>query len=206
MTEDQMSHYIFDKFGKMVALDESARKYAAREVPVVANTDEDVDGDGRLDVVGYDKEKRTFQVVECKSGDGAAAIRQAFTQLACYRGMIEHRVLTFLNSFTQKSPMRFERLMEATSGGKQIAVEFYVGLTDEACQESVSLLRRLKERYPHTGILRVKPDGRIRHDVKEANGTYHPELAQAVPVLFDIPWPPEPEDGAVPDSENRLLR
>lgn len=211
ISEKEMIDRIIHNFGTTLKTDDFDRKYAAREVHIrVQEVPGDTEGDRILDLVEYGKKKKTFKVVEFKSGHSTAIIREAFKQVAKYRAILEGRALTFLNAFTRKSPMRYGRLMEATSGGKQIHVEFYVGLKDEVCCQHVDLLRVLKKRYPETGIMRVKDDGKIKFSVKDAGSKHDYRLAQARPVVFAITWPPASKDldNAMPTSgavaENEL--
>lgn len=210
VSEKEMSDRVFPRFG--TTCEQFERKYAAREVPIkVQEAQYDVKRDCRLDLVAYDKQKRTFKIVELKSGCSDAAIREAFVQLARYRDELEVRAYSFLDAFTRKSPMRFGRLMEATSGGKQISVEFHVGLTDEACK-NVDRLRSWKNKCPDIGIIRVKKDdGRLKDYIKEADGEKNYELAKARPVHFVLTCPPAANDlddgaptlGAVVENELR---
>jgi len=160
-------------------------KNAAREVKV---------GDCIFDVVAYDKGQRLFRLVECKLGSKAASIGHAFGQVAAYYAVVVDQGYHFVDTFSKKVEprLRFGRLLEATEG-KQIRVEFYVALTDEAC-ERVDLLRSVKRLLPDVGIIRVKADGRCRDHVHEhGKGDY--ELAQARPMLIKILQPTEPANG-----------
>ncbi|HEV2419960.1 MAG TPA: hypothetical protein VGX94_19360 [Terriglobia bacterium] len=209
MTEEEMSNLIFTRFGAKWMGDDFERKYAAREVPIKVKEGEyDINKDCKLDIVEYDKQKKIFKIVELKSGCSNAIVRDAFKQLKRYREMLEGRTFIFLDAFTRKSPMRFGRVMEATLGGKEIRIEFYVGLTDEAC-ENVDRLRSLKKEFPHIGIIRVKDDGKLRDYIKERDGTRNYELAKAQTVHFVLTWPPAANDldngapisGAVAENE-----
>ena len=180
MIEEKMAERLHERFGRMLDKEAFGYRYAAREVPVGKA--------GRLDVVGYCKVEKVFKVVECKAGSGKATIWKAFGQMAMYRAAIENDVLGFLDAFTRKSPMRFERMMEATSGGKRIAIEFYVALTDEACKDWDCLIQ-LKELNPDTGIFRIKDDLRVRDNVKDPNGNPNHELAKARRVSLAFTWP-----------------
>ena len=160
-------------------------KNAAREVKV---------GDCIFDVVAYDKGQRLFRLVECKLGSKAASIGHAFGQVAAYYAVVVDQGYHFVDTLSKKVEprLRFGRLLEATEG-KQIRVEFYVALTDEAC-ERVDLLRSVKRLLPDVGIIRVKADGRCRDHVHEhGKGDY--ELAQARPMLIKILQPTEPANG-----------
>jgi hypothetical protein len=160
-------------------------KNAAREVKV---------GDCIFDVVAYDKGQRLFRLVECKLGSKAASIGHAFGQVAAYYAVVVDQGYHFVDTFSKKVEprLRFGRLLEATEG-KQIRVEFYVALTDEAC-ERVDLLRSVKRLLPDVGIIRVKADGRCRDHVHEhGKGDY--ELAQARPMLIKILQPTKPANG-----------
>ena len=160
-------------------------KNSAREVKV---------GDCIFDVVAYDKGQRLFRLVECKLGSKAASIGHAFGQVAAYYAVVVDQGYHFVDTFSKKVEprLRFGRLLEATEG-KQIRVEFYVALTDEAC-ERVDLLRSVKRLLPDVGIIRVKADGRCRDHVHEhGKGDY--ELAQARPMLIKILQPTEPANG-----------
>lgn len=211
MSEREMSDLIFPKFG--TPREQFERKYAAREVPIkVQELEYDINRDCKLDLVEYDKHKRIFKIVELKSGCSDATIRDAFTQLAGYREKLEGRADNFLDAFTRKSPMRFGRMMEASLGGTEIRIEFYVGLTDEACK-NVDRLHSWKSKYPDSGIIRVKEDGRLKDYIKEADGKHNYELAKARPVRFLLTRPPAANDldngvpisGAVAENELRPI-
>lgn len=189
-----MSDRIFTGLGAKRVGGELELKYAAREVPIKVQEGEyDINKDCKLDLVEYDKQKKIFKIVELKSGCNDAIVRDAFRQLARYREKIEGRAYIFLDAFTRKSPMRFGRMMEATSGGRQICVEFYVGLTDEAC-ENVDCLRSLKREFPYIGIIRVKDNGRLKDYIKELDGTRNYELAQAQSLPFVLTSRPVAEN------------
>jgi hypothetical protein len=111
-----------------------------------------------------------------------------FGQVAAYYAVVVDQGYHFVDTFSKKVEprLRFGRLLEATEGN-QIRVEFYVALTDEAC-ERVDLLRSVKRLLPDVGIIRVKADGRCRDHVHEhGKGDY--ELAHAKPMLIKILQP-----------------
>jgi hypothetical protein len=190
-SEKEMLEAVFKKFTPLKK-DGFERKYAAREVSISAQEAErDLYGDSRLDIVEYDKEKRLFRVIELKLGHHPPVIRDAYAQVAKYRQTLEDNAHAFLDAFTRKSPMRFGRLMEATRGATKISVEFYVGLTDEACKvrNCRDCLPIMKDHYPDFGIVRVKDDGRIKHYIKKPDGTHDYEIARARAVSFTLAWP-----------------
>lgn len=165
-------------------------KYAATEIAVP----DLVLGKRSLDVVGYDKHKKVLKVVECKFGRGLSVVEDAFLQLDKYRFQIKRNAYAFFNAFTKKKPMRFGRQMEATAGGKRIVIEFYVGLMNGACAdaEQIKALHSMKERYPDTGIIRVKAEGTIKDHIN-VDGKDGRDLARARQVTFAIAWPPPDE-------------
>jgi len=148
---------------------------SAREVKV---------GDCIFDVVAYDKAERLFKLVECKLGSQATTIGHAFGQIAAYYAVQSARGRDFLDAFSKKVPLRYERLMEATNENRHIRVAFYVALTDEAC-ERVDLIRSVKRLLPMVGIIRVKPDGSCREYLR-VRGHKECKLAQALPVVVEI--------------------
>jgi hypothetical protein len=148
---------------------------SAREVRV---------GNCIFDVVGYDKKERLFHIVECKLGDHATSIGHAFGQISAYYAVLSALGRDFLNAYTKKVPLRYERLMEATHDNRQLRVAFYVALTDDACK-NVELIRSVKKLLPNVGIIRVKPDGRCRRYLKR-NGKKDPKLAVATPIVVEI--------------------
>jgi hypothetical protein len=189
-SETEMRDAVFERFGTALEHGGFERKYAAREVSITAQEAErQVHGDCRFDAVEYDKEKRVFRVIELKLSHHQPTIREAFAQVAKYRQALTGNAHTFLDAFTRKSPMRFGRLMESTCGATEISVEFYVGLTDEACKENRGFLSIMKDHYPDTGIARVKSDGRIKHYIKNPDGTHDYETARARAVSFPFTWP-----------------
>lgn len=181
-----MRDTVFEKFGTPLKIDGYERKYAAREVSInPQEVERQLHGDSRFDLVEYDREKRLFNVIELKLGHHRNVIRQAFEQVAKYHQALEGNAQAFLDAFTRKCPMRFTRLMESSYGGKGISVEFYVGLTDEACKD-YEFLHILRDRYPDTGIIRVKQDGRIKNYIKKPDGTRDYEIAQPPTFYFSV--------------------
>ena len=137
-----------------------------------------------FDVVGYDKSEQLFQIVECKLGDHATSIGHAFGQISAYYAVLSALGRDFLNAYTKKVPLRYERLMEATHDNRQLRVAFYVALTDEACKQ-VELIRSVKKLLPNVGIIRVKANGRCRTYLR-CNGKKDPKLAEATPTVVEI--------------------
>jgi hypothetical protein len=166
-TESKMSQAVACTLGK----------YAAREVRV---------GECIFDVVAYNKKDMSFRLIECKLSRKAAGIGQAFGQLAAYSATVATRGREFLNAYSKKlvTPMHLGRWMEATDDYRSIKLEFYVALTDRACNR-LDLLRPMKKILPDVGIIRVKPDGYCRFylRVKEQKET---TLAQAKIVTIKI--------------------
>ncbi len=148
---------------------------SAREVRV---------GNCIFDVVGYDKKEQLFQIVECKLGDHATSIGHAFGQISAYYAVLSALGRDFLNAYTRKVPLRYERLMEATHDNRQLRVAFYVALTDEACKK-IELIRSVKKLLPDVGIIRVKANGRCRAYLR-CNGKKEPKLAEATPTVVEI--------------------
>jgi len=137
-----------------------------------------------FDVVAYDKQEKLFRLVECKLGSKATSVGHAFGQVAAYYAVLAARGRDFLNAFSRKVPLRYERLMEATNENRRIRVAFYVALTDEACKR-VDLIRSVKRLLPTVGIIRVKPDGKCREFLRERGQKNH-KLAEALPVMVEI--------------------
>jgi hypothetical protein len=154
-------------------------RHSAREVRVA---------DCAFDVVSYDKPRRLFRLVECKLGSKAVDIGHAFGQIAAYYSVLSENGFTFLDNFGRKMPMRFGRWMEAIEDGKHIRVEFYVALTDKAC-ERVDLLRSIKRLLPDVGIIRLNARWRCRHNIRDEQGKRDYELAHAKPMLIKILQP-----------------
>lgn len=191
-THKEMLDAVFPKFGATLKKDGFERKYAAREVRISDKEAEcPLHGDCQFDLVEYDKEKQVFRVIEFKLGHHQAVIPEAFSQVQKYRQALEANAHTFLDAFTRKSPMRFGRLMESTCGATKISIEFYVGLTDQACEENQEFLRSFKEKwYPYIGTVRVKDDGKIKHFIKNPDGRKDYEIARARAVSFSLAWGP----------------
>lgn len=141
-------------------------------------------GDCIFDVVAYDKKEQMFRLVECKLGDQATSIGHAFGQIAAYYSILSARGRDFLDAYTDKVPLRYERIMQATKENQRIRVAFYVALTEEACAR-IDLLRSLKRLLPVVGILRVKSDGKCRNYLRE-DGKKNFKLAEAMPVDVEI--------------------
>jgi hypothetical protein len=148
---------------------------SAREVRV---------GNCIFDVVGYDKREKLFQIVECKMGDHVTSLGHAFGQIAAYYAVLAAMGRDFLNAYTRKVPLRYDRLMEATHDNRQMRVAFYVALTDEACKQ-VELIRSVKKLLPIVGIIRVKDDGGCRTYLR-CDGKKDPKLAEAIPTVVEI--------------------
>jgi len=104
--------------------------------------------------------------------------------VAAYYAVLAARGRDFLNAFSRKVPLRYERLMEATNENHRIRVAFYVALTEEACKR-VDLLRSVKRLLPTVGIIRVKPDGKCREYLRE-HGQKNHKLTEASPVVVEI--------------------
>lgn len=187
MKEQVMLDLAFRRSGAELGSFKGKKKYAARQVFIKVRGDGDVVNKDRcFDLVVYDTLSRTFRLVELKAGHTPATIRNAFQQVEKYRRIMKGRELAFLDAFTRRSPMRFSRLMEATADVTRIIVAFYVGLTDQACHTNLSLLHLLKHKYPDTGIMRVKNDGRLKNYVKGANGKRDYDLTKARSVCFTL--------------------
>ncbi|MDE3178694.1 MAG: hypothetical protein KGM47_03455 [Acidobacteriota bacterium] len=192
-----MSDRIFRKFRKS-----RGHWYAARQVQIKVHEGKyDTNKNGILDVVEYDRQKMVFKIVELKAGHSDATVCEAFKQVTRYSEKLKGRADIFVDAFTRKSPMRFARVMEATSGGTEINVEFYVGLTDKACK-NINRLHSLKGKYPAIGIIRVKVDGTLKHDIKTPDGKHDQDLARAQVALFVLTRPPVPKNlnNAAPTS------
>jgi hypothetical protein len=151
---------------------------AAREVTV---------GRNRFDVVAYDKREKLFKLVECKRSSSATGIGRAFGQLVAYYAVVSALGRDFVNAVSKKMPLSFNRLMEATNGGRRIRVAFYVALTDDACQR-VDLLRSVKTLLPSVGIIRVTRNGKCRNYVWE-RGEKDKKLAEAHPTVIRVLLP-----------------
>lgn len=137
-----------------------------------------------LDIVAYDKEERLFSIVECKLGSDITSIGHAFGQISAYYAALSGLGRDFIDRFTKKVPLRYERIMEATHDNRELRVAFYVALTDAAC-EKTELIRSIKRLLPGVGIIRVKPNGKCRGNLK-CNGKKDPKLAEAVPMTVEI--------------------
>jgi hypothetical protein len=150
---------------------------SAREVKV---------GDCIFDVVAYDKKERLFRIIECKLGSHVTTIGRAFGQISAYIAILSdlERERKFIDAFTKKVPLRYERLMQATQENTQLRVAFYVALTDSAC-EKTNLIRSLKRLLPSVGIIRVKPDGKCREYLR-CNGKRDTKLSEAIPTIIEI--------------------
>lgn len=148
---------------------------AAREVTV----------DGyRFDVVAYDKRERLFKLVECRRGSRSTSIGRAFGQLVAYYAVVSERGRDFVEAVSRKLPMSFDRLWEATDGGRRIRVAFYVALTEDACKR-IELLRSIKTLLPDVGIIRFKRNGRCGNNIWEG-GKRNYKLAEAAPTVIRV--------------------
>jgi hypothetical protein len=136
-----------------------------------------------FDVVAYDKREKLFSIVECKLSSRVTGIGQAFGQISAYYAVLSTLGRDFINAFTRKVPLRYDRMMEAVEGN-QLRVVFYIALTDQACMQ-VELIRSMKHLLPNVGIIRVKDDGRCRSHLK-VDGQKDFKLAEAVPTVVDI--------------------
>lgn len=150
---------------------------SAREVKV---------GDCIFDVVAYDKKEKLFRIIECKLGSHVTTIGHASGQISAYIAVLSdcERERKFINAFTKKVPLRYERLMEATQENTRLRVAFYVALTDSACQQ-INLIRSLKRLLPTVGIIRVKSDGKCREYLR-CDGKKEARLAEATPTVVEI--------------------
>ena len=137
-----------------------------------------------FDVVAYDKQNKLFKLVECKLGSQATNIGHAFGQVAAYYAVVTDRGFEFVNALSKKLPLSFARLMEATENARRIRVAFYVALTDEACKR-VDLIRSVKLLLPNVGVIRVKPDGKCRHYIRD-QGSKDYKIAEAQPTVVQI--------------------
>lgn len=136
-----------------------------------------------LDVTAYDKQRRVFSVIECKLGSDIRSIGQAFGQISAYYAALSALGRDFINEFTKRVPLRYDRVMEATRDNK-LQVAFYVALTDAAC-EKIELIRSIKRLLPGVGIVRVKLSRKCRHNLK-CNGRKDYKLAAATPTTLEI--------------------
>jgi hypothetical protein len=136
-----------------------------------------------FDVAAYDKKEKLFSIIECKLGSHVTSIGHAFGQISAYYAVLSALGRDFINAFTRKVPLRYDRMMEAVAGN-QLRVAFYIALTDQAC-EQIELIRSMKRLLPNVGIIRVKDDGRCRNNLK-AGGERDSELAKAVPTVVKI--------------------
>ncbi len=137
-----------------------------------------------FDVVGYDKQAKLFKLVECKLGSSPTSIGHAFGQIAAYYAVLTDRGRDFVDAFTRKVPLRFNRQMEATDQARRIRVEFYVAFTDKACTQ-VELIRAVKKLLPNVGVIRVKRDGKCRDYLRD-RGRKDRKLAQARATVVEI--------------------
>ncbi len=132
----------------------------------------------RFDVVAYDKNARIFKIVECKLHSSPTSVGRTFGQAVTYSSVLKGRASAFLDAASRKlEKMRYGRWVEATDGGKRIKVAVYVALTDKACRQPEFL--RLREQYPHIGVIRVKPNGRCRNALRHPDGTADSRAAKA---------------------------
>lgn len=153
-------------------------KYSAREIKV---------RHCKFDVVAYSKTDRLFRIIECKKSRIPSGIGQAFGQVAAYSAVLTAFGKEFLNAYSKKldAPMAQRRWIEATDYYRRINVKFYVALTDKACKQ-IELLRAMKKLLPQVGIIRIKPDGKCRFDLKAENGKKDVAVAEASPVIIRI--------------------
>jgi len=157
-----------------------------------------------FDVVGYDKRETLFRIVECKMGDHATSIGHAFGQISAYYAVLSALGRAFLNGYTRKVPLRYERLMEATHDNRQLRVAFYVALTDKACKQ-VELIRSVKKLLPIVGIIRVKEDGRCRTWLR-SDGKKDSKLAEAMPTVVEILCEGPDRSGSQNEKARRTVR
>jgi hypothetical protein len=116
-----------------------------------------------FDVVGYELESRTFQIVECKKSAKAVEIGHAFGQLLAYKSVLHNNGYEFLNEFFKRAHAKvdLDDLIDSVAVRK-LTAKFYVGLTEAACA-NVELLKVMKDSLPYVGIIRVKPNGTCRN-------------------------------------------
>lgn len=136
--------------------------------------------DCAFDVVAYDERNRLFKIVECKMGTSPRSIGRTFGQVAAYCAVLSDSGREFINEFSKRIQLPFERLMEATENNKHIRVEFYVALRQDACKR-VEFIQAIKGLLPRVGIIRVKPDGKCRNYLR-INGKKVEGLAKATPT------------------------
>ena len=140
---------------------------------------------GRLDLVAYDKTAKVFKIVECKMHSSPRNAAQTFGQTAMYSSLLSKQVSKFLDAVSKRKPaMKYTRWIEATDGGKQIQVEFFVALSDKATRRPE--FRNLREKFPEIGIFRIKPNGYCRNVLKRPDGTHDSKGAKALPQTIRL--------------------
>lgn len=134
---------------------------------------------GRLDLVAYDKTAKVFKIVECKMHSSPRNAAQTFGQAAMYSSLLSKQASKFLDAVSKKEPpMKYTRWIEATDGGREIRVEFFVALLDKATKRPE--FSDLRKKFPEIGIFRVKPDGYCWNVLKRPDGTYDSKGAKAL--------------------------
>ncbi len=148
-----------------------------------------------LDVVAFDKERKVFKIIECKYVKDLRRIGHAYGQLLAYYSALKQPGSEFLDAFAKKTKpeISLTDLMGATQRGKNMQVEFYVGLRDAACKD-VHLLRSMKKRLPRVGIIRVKRNGQIRDYIRDQDGRKDRKLTQAKKISIAV-MPPRVRPG-----------
>jgi hypothetical protein len=142
-----------------------------------------------FDIVAYEGKNRIFKIIECKLGTHVTTIGHAFGQISVYTAVLSSFERQFMDAFTSKSPLRYERLMEATKDNTRLSVAFYVALTNGACRH-LNVIRSLKHVLPNVGIIRVKDDGQCRSYLRD-RGKADSKIAKATPVAINISLQPK---------------
>jgi hypothetical protein len=138
----------------------------------------------RFDVVAYDKNNKLFRIIECKLHSRPVSVGKTFGQAATYFSVLSGRAFDFLDAASKKINMRYGRWMEATHGGKEIALAVYVALTDKATKQPE--FWELRAQFPGIGVIRVKPDGRCHDYLRGPDGTADEKTAQALPMKLRL--------------------
>jgi hypothetical protein len=135
-------------------------------------------GRHRFDVVAYDKKRRVFIVVECKLTRRDTGIAKTFGQLAAYKVGSSKHGYDFVNAVSKKlKNVSFNTWMEATSGGSQIQVEYFVALRPKALEDR-DFLRSIRRQVPGLGIIRCKENGQCKNNIW-SNGKRDYDLCRA---------------------------
>lgn len=137
----------------------------------------------RFDVVGFNAQEECFYIAETKAGSNPTDIGHAFGQILTYEAVISQHGYLFSKEFLRRVHVRDVDAIHNMFTEKHVRVKFFVALTNKACL-NYDLIRSLKGRIPHVGIIRIKD--RCKMYLRDESGQKDERICQSEAIDVNL--------------------